>query len=313
MNGYFGSLLRQTGIAVRKQPEIQGPFSEQPSAQAEQSNAPQPFEIEEHSEVVQPSVPVEISDRVPETWESQPPSAISNPAPTRPAVPQSPPQISRETECLSPAPSPEMPQQDLGSAAKVPVTPATSPTVAGAGTEERYRSTGATEKLPSIRSAKQPATAEQDAVQQRLASGPHSRHPSSVHPVTRTTKPVINEQVWKTAFKQVRQWVASQPVQTTREQRDQIAGKAVDAMQKETLIKLQARAVAGTTNWEDTRSTDAGREGIQELRLSIGKIEISLEQPRQQDRHSTQAADRIAPKPAPERPSSRLRRHYLVP
>jgi len=317
MNDYFGSLLRQTGIAIGRQPEKRSPLSAEPHLRPEASETSQAFEIEEHREVVRSSMPQQGTDQPSEIQQHQTLVVPPEPESVDNIVHEAPRFISRETAAAANPPSNKK-QQDELTAPERPGKPVTTPTASAVGSEKMLPSSDTPEKATSPRPIENNLKGKRQIAE--FSSSPRvqtqanrSTPPTETHTTDKMARLVVSEEAWKTAYKQVREWVAKQPVQTTEIQHDQIAGKAVEVMRKEIQTKLQARAVPRANNREGRSSTAAEREEIQHLYLSIGKIEISLEQPHQQGRRSAQAADRIAPKPAPERPSSRLRRHYLVP
>jgi hypothetical protein len=161
-------------------------------------------------------------------------------------------------------------------------------------------------------------TMESEAAEAK-ADGPLRHSPASEAPLlddpaptrTRTAldQGMSHEQIKQSVLKEVRRWVTSQPVFSTEEQRSQVTTKVAEAVEQ----TLQKASGKGQTRGQGrTEKSRAGEPdtAVHDLHLSIGPLNITVEQPDTTTQHPKPQPRREA-KAAPDSGTSRLRRHYI--
>jgi hypothetical protein len=165
--------------------------------------------------------------------------------------------------------------------------------------ETSVRSKTTTIETPPTESDNQRATAPADR-----SSAPVST------PVLKEIR-VVREQVWHRVYRQVIDWVADQPVNTTRQQQEQIADKLVKQLQQKVPGVVQTESFPLD---ESRQALTSRRESeIGDLHLAIGKLEVSIDQPAQREGQPQRQQETTRSKPVAAPVSRRLRRRYITP
>jgi hypothetical protein len=303
MTGYFSSLQRQTGIVFEAGAGAADPMSKNPAEESPQDPDAAPIEIEEHR-VVESEAP----DRAPPA--TRPQSELKLPAksdltataveslkPTHQAMQTPLPAVLQQQNPVQPAQAVNE-GESLDATSESPA--AETSVQPDSLTEETAVSvTATTIETPPTRSGSQRATT------------PIRRSVAPVSPAVREETRIVREQVWRTAYQQVIDWVAAQPVSTTREQQEQIVGKVVEQLQEKVPGVIQTESFL---SGEDALALPPSTESeIRDLHLSIGKLEVRLDQPAQREGQPQRQQETKTSKSAAAPVSRRLRRRYITP
>lgn len=310
MVDYFSSFRQQTGVSIESDIEPKGRSLRPSSSEFGGGDHIAPIEVTEIKQVDSGSgAPVEDHADQPRK-ETAPPPRVPPPEPLqRPASNETattgrtlhgifqPSRGRLENIQMTARPEPELPRCD---SQKNPP-------------KDLSRANGPSERIPPME-----VTVERKAAVAK-ADRPLRRSPTFETPFPDKQASVCtqapqdqarpHEQIRQRVLKQVRRWVASQPVLATEQQRSQVTTKVADELEQ-ALQKAPGEkqtAVPGTTGKQITGEPDTA---VHDLHLSIGPLNITVEQP-ELDKRRTKPQPRREARAASESGTSRLRRHHI--
>lgn len=305
MADYFSSFRQQTGVSIESDIEPKGRSLRPSSSEFGGGDHIAPIEVTEIKQVDSGSgAPAEDPAGQPRK-ETAPPPRVPAPEPlTRPA--------SNETATTGRTLHGIF-QPSRGRLENIQMTARPEPGQPRCDSQENppkdlSRANGPSERIPPME-----VTVERKAAAAK-ADRPLRRSPTPDKQASdRTQTPQDqarpHEPIRQRVLKQVRRWVASQPVLTTEQQRSRVTTKVADELEQ-ALQKAPGEkrtAAPGTTGKQITGEPETA---VHDLHLSIGPLNITVEQP-ELDKRRTKPQPRREGRAASESGTSRLRRHYI--
>lgn len=313
VNGYFSSLLQQTGINIEPATDTKGSVAEEPRLATHARDAKAPLEIEE-TRLFEPQ-PVWMNEhrdaedgedrelQVKDASVSSSKLIETGEAKTLPKEWPSP--AAKITEKIPKGVEPEksQPKEVERDSGRPPLGLDTS--------ENRKRSEDSIFRDVTV--------VVDDGEESRGGGTEASASPfgrptfkrGGIKKDDMSVKEIPREQILNATLKEVRTWVAAQPGLTTAEKRTRAAEKVVGQVE-EAMPGALDRAIKGKVvdgNAEKKRQAESGVLNY-DLHLSIGPLNITIEEQEDTLRKKQSAASN-ADKPAREVMSSRLSRRYV--
>lgn len=120
--------------------------------------------------------------------------------------------------------------------------------------------------------------------------------------------PAGRERVWRSAFEEVRGWVAGSPVADDEGAENRDAGRAVASVDAD-LPFVEERVATAIPDPAGPPTRDELE--TQDLRLEIGTISVTVEEPQRESPRSSRRTEVQEKEPAGKGERSRLSRHYV--
>lgn len=118
-----------------------------------------------------------------------------------------------------------------------------------------------------------------------------------------------HEQIKQSVYREVRRWVASQPVLSSEEQRSHVSEEAAEQVEQ-ALQKAAERRQPASSRGRRKTGTDEAEMSVHDLHLSVGPIHITVEGPVKEPQTSKPQPKREAYSPSNGQ-ASRLSRRYI--